>query len=55
MSHTIGVSLLKVEAGHARKTDNVIYGGGLGHLGSVDLETELDRSGNYDYVETLKI
>lgn len=30
---------LRVGAGRARKTNHVIYGGNLGHVASVDLET----------------
>ena len=34
---------LRVGAGHTRKTNRVIYGGSLGHVASVDLQTEFNN------------
>lgn len=53
--HTVRVSLFSVVAGHAGKTNHLTYGGGLGHIASVDVGTEFDNLGDYDYVKTLNI
>lgn len=43
-----------VEAGHTRKTNNMIYGLALGHAGSVNLEIEINHADNQSIMPVME-